>query len=153
MQARKLAPFSSLHLSRSALELEYPEHDKKLVDGNATHQYAFEEYKRLRGEMRLVSLEMAYYENVLKRAIGIHEGINIPGEGTLYWTKRKPKIRTKVNWMRLVQDLSIGEDVLEKYKDVSEHRRFCLRAKGQVHAGDFEGSLTSGTEITLDGSD
>jgi hypothetical protein len=133
--ADKIAPFASLHLARASTEHEFPHHSNKIRRASPTSAILLTRYREKRAALKRMALELAQLEIDLKRQIGFDEGIDIPGHGILYWTKRGSPRKSGVNWMQLCHDLGISEEKLNDYRRKEDKRRFYLRREAHSPEG------------------
>lgn len=147
----QLAPHASLHLARCSVEQTYPHHTEAVRKGNATDAILLARYREKQQQLRRIALEMAALELQLKERIAFNEGLEIPGEGILYWTSKASSRRTRTNWSKLVADLRISEAKLKTYQKAEEGRRFFFRRKVKSPAGHTNTTKGQQEEIAFDG--
>lgn len=136
--ARQLSIYNSLYLSRSAMTSAFPHETGKVRKGTIADAVILKRYRAKRAELATAALELAHLEEQLKRRIGFDSAMEVPGEGTLYWTADKSSggNKPKINWMKLVQDLNIPEDLLKKYMHTREgERRFFFKPGQKLPEG------------------
>jgi len=131
---KRLPPFGSLALARKAIESRHPAHTRTVRPGSPTDALLLARYRALRNRLKTDSLVLAQLEIELKERIGSFEGLEVPGEGTLFWSMNRPNKRTRVHWMKLVKALKIPDSTLAQYKEPELKRRFYFKRK--VHGSD-----------------